>query len=367
VTGEARARVQEREEAEVWNFESTGLDANARASSIDPSPLVAATSEGDEMPVARPATATERKEHDATDRNGARGVSRPLRSLLIPIDLTPAADRILARVAHLPLAGEARLTLLHVVPAKWSLAERSDAELVAAESMAEQVRVLRRSLPRCVGVELVVRAGSPANEITDCARDVRADLVVMGRGGRRVLRDALRGSTAECVVRRARVPVLVVRLPAHGTYHRPALAVDLQHPLHRLVGLMLRILPRPRAAIPVVHAFDVPYDGQLLSVDMESSKARWRAKVTRKLKRLLREALTRAKVPSGDEPSWASHARYGCPGVIVDEVTRTNETDLLVVGTRGHSGLDYMLWGTTAGQLLRNVACDVLVVPLPVR
>jgi nucleotide-binding universal stress UspA family protein len=36
---------------------------------------------------------------------------------------------------------------------------------------------------------------------------------------------------------------------------------------------------------------------------------------------------------------------------------------LLVLGTRGYTGVAHILFGTVAGDVLRAVACDVLVVP----
>lgn len=45
------------------------------------------------------------------------------------------------------------------------------------------------------------------------ARDINADLIIMGTHGRRGLRHALMGSVAEYVMRESHLPVLVVRTP----------------------------------------------------------------------------------------------------------------------------------------------------------
>jgi nucleotide-binding universal stress UspA family protein len=56
----------------------------------------------------------------------------------------------------------------------------------------------------------------PTNAIIDAARDVGADVVVVGSHGRRGLRRLFLGSVAEHVVRHSRLPVLVVRAPGAG-------------------------------------------------------------------------------------------------------------------------------------------------------
>jgi len=56
-----------------------------------------------------------------------------------------------------------------------------------------------------------VRYDSPAEQITELARDLEAHLVIVGTHGRRGLTRMLLGSVAEGVVRMAPCPVLVVR------------------------------------------------------------------------------------------------------------------------------------------------------------
>lgn len=61
------------------------------------------------------------------------------------------------------------------------------------------------------GVTTAVREGRPAQEITNYARDVDADVVATGTRGRHGENRFLIGSVAERVVRSCPVPVLTVR------------------------------------------------------------------------------------------------------------------------------------------------------------
>jgi nucleotide-binding universal stress UspA family protein len=60
-----------------------------------------------------------------------------------------------------------------------------------------------------------VRVGTPFLEIVRYARDMDADLVVIGTHGRSGLAHVLLGSTAEKVVRKSNCPVLTVRPQGH--------------------------------------------------------------------------------------------------------------------------------------------------------
>jgi nucleotide-binding universal stress UspA family protein len=48
---------------------------------------------------------------------------------------------------------------------------------------------------------------------------------------------------------------------------------------------------------------------------------------------------------------------------VVEKAVKKANTDLLVLGTRSNSGSAFVFLGTVAGDLLREVNCDVLVVP----
>lgn len=61
--------------------------------------------------------------------------------------------------------------------------------------------------------ETVVVEGNPVQQILKVAEEKGCDLIVMGSHGQGALMDTMMGSTASRVVRRSKIPVLVVRLP----------------------------------------------------------------------------------------------------------------------------------------------------------
>ncbi|NTX17898.1 universal stress protein, partial [Myxococcus sp. CA056] len=55
--------------------------------------------------------------------------------------------------------------------------------------------------------------------------------------------------------------------------------------------------------------------------------------------------------------------RYGSPRTVIPDVVAKSRADLLLLGTHGRAGIAHALLGTVAGDVLRDVTCDVLVVP----
>jgi len=61
--------------------------------------------------------------------------------------------------------------------------------------------------------DIIVQRGNPVEEILKSAEENNCDLIIMGTHGHGTLEDVMLGSTARRVIRRSKVPVLVVRLP----------------------------------------------------------------------------------------------------------------------------------------------------------
>ena len=289
------------------------------------------------------------------------------RSVLVPIDLSPGSDRVIGRAAQLSLAAGARLALLHVVPRAVPARRRRAAVADARRALDAEAEALSRAWRDRIVVRRVVEVGGAAATISDCAASVNADLIVMGRGGGRALRDVFLGSTAERVLRRGQVPVLVVRLPARTRYRRPALAVDPAHATDELVASLLRIVPPPRPTVAVIHAYEVPHLGliypSLSRERAEEERDYYRRKALEEISRRLSASLARAGVAPGERPAWKMYIRHGSPRTIIEKASKETSTDLLILGTHGYSGVAHALLGTVAGDVLRDVGCDVLVVP----
>ncbi len=65
-----------------------------------------------------------------------------------------------------------------------------------------------------IEVTYLLREGEAAEEVLRVADEEGCDLIVMGTHGRTGLDRLLAGSVAECIMRKARCPVLTVRTPA---------------------------------------------------------------------------------------------------------------------------------------------------------
>ena len=146
--------------------------------------------------------------------------------ILVPVDGSRISDRGLDEAIALARGRNVALCLLHVVDER-TITRQGYIEVTASvmdrlmESLRDSGRRIlakgqreaqRRGIKaKTILVENIVRPVSDV--ILSTARKWRADAIVMGTHGRRGITRLVLGSDADGVVRRATVPVLLVRAP----------------------------------------------------------------------------------------------------------------------------------------------------------
>lgn len=155
----------------------------------------------------------------------AQALHPKFQRILVAVDFSEESRSALACAAEMAARFDASLTLVHVVEPHFGppdtdvpalTGEASDAEEYA-EAKLELSALGEQMLGPCRVVETVVRAGLAFFEITEAAKALGADLIVVGTHGYTGIKRALLGSTAERVVRHAPCPVLVARA-SYGEY-----------------------------------------------------------------------------------------------------------------------------------------------------
>ena len=122
------------------------------------------------------------------------------RRLLVPLDGSPESEDILPEASRIA-AETAEFFLLHVTPVLQP-PDISVTEVLRLPQASFDYLEGVRSRLRHSRVRVLVRQGDPAEEITQAALELGADLVAMSTHGRGGLRRVLLGSVAEEVVRR---------------------------------------------------------------------------------------------------------------------------------------------------------------------
>jgi len=135
-----------------------------------------------------------------------------MKQIVVGYDGSEQSRRALERAAQI-VAEDGRITLVTAGGILPSAPQVSSA--APADDVEERRRVLAEGHERlaALGIDarVVEAVGDPTDAIIDTARDVDADLIVVGTRGRNVAARVLLGSVSTTIVNQAHCDVLVVR------------------------------------------------------------------------------------------------------------------------------------------------------------
>ena len=149
--------------------------------------------------------------------NSGSARKRIFRRILVALDFSVCSDVALDYADALAADAQARLIFLHVIEPAVHMQNDlnpalSDPNQRTVEAAQKRLAVMAQKRDgRSRQIDVLVRIGRAYSEITDTARAMAADLIVLGTHGFSRVENPIMGSTAERVVRHAPCPVLIVR------------------------------------------------------------------------------------------------------------------------------------------------------------
>ncbi len=278
------------------------------------------------------------------------------KKILVATDFSELGRAAVAAALELAQAWDAKVDVLHV----FSMLGMPDAGGYSAAQMqgleANAHRELAEAASR-VGPylgETLLRFGEPAARILRTAHDRDADVIVLGSHGRSGLSRLVLGSTAEDVLRRAHVPVLLIRQPHKARTRTIAVAVDLgPESEHVLASAFELANSLDDARVHVLHAYApvvVPSEYGGGTIPYES------------LHKAARESLRELAAPYAKLPTMGNCVvDLGDPTTVILELADALSVDLLVLGTHGRQGLARLMVGSVAESVLRQAHMPVLI------
>jgi nucleotide-binding universal stress UspA family protein len=286
--------------------------------------------------------------------------------ILLAIDGSKDAETATVFLEQLPLPPSTALRIMVVVTFPTfaldvpPVREFKRSALEEAQHVVDDARASLAS--RSFGIETDVAVGDPKEEIVRAAEEWGADLVVLGARGLGKIKRFVLGSVSLAVARHARCPVLVVK-------GRPRklgsvlVAIDGSEDSFQAVRFLLSLpLPRPTKVrlVSVVEPIRYPASapralrGQLIRMLRELENER---------RGQLEKVLERAATQFDDKVTRVT--RSTSTGNPADEIVATaavHDTDLVVVGARGHGGMARLLLGSVSEKVLRDARGPVLIV-----
>lgn len=278
--------------------------------------------------------------------------------ILLAIDGSPSSDKARDLVAALPWREGGLVRIVTVAPDVDDL----DASVLGSyEDALETAEREIRSAHAHLVIEPVLVLGRPASVIVDAAAAMGADLIVIGHRGLSRWETILLGSVATEVIDQAPCAVLIARDERLGpvvlgddgsTHARRAETVVRDWPL--FAGLPVTIVTVTDEGYPYVTAVAPPLHAETVAGQGSDSEGQGPAATV-----AMTSAVDRLREAGIDA---VAEERRGDPAHELVACARERGAGLIVVGTRGQTGLRRLLLGSVARNVTLHARCSVLVV-----
>lgn len=298
------------------------------------------------------------------------------RSILVPVDGSNFAEHALPYALTIARRTGAtlHLALVHVpfevMSPSYPLAEElAEHEIEQRDRDAAYLEGLVGRLGGEVTIRPALLRGHVAAAIGRYVDEEKVDLLVMTTHGRGGLQRAWLGSTADSLLRRLMIPLLMVR-PSEETreidadaaveFRKVLAALDGSRTAERALQDAIDLGIAGDAAVVLAHVLQPPITAYSPYIPHAAQITREEVEARREgMERYLRE-VARTRWLAGRTVMRETRVDYHAAHAIL-ELAHRNDADLIVLGTHGRGGLRRLILGSVADKVIRGTYRPVLV------
>ncbi|WP_168220468.1 universal stress protein [Azospirillum thermophilum] len=324
------------------------------------------TQSGDNVVPLRPESGTDALAPRPTARRAPEGVpgtagqpswsEGPPHRILLATDLSFRCERALERAASLSAQWQSELVVLHVLDTPTS--SLPEANCRPSWPPVEPRSLAWKRLLADVGAvtkqaTLLIQEGDPAEAIVHTVETEHCGLIVLGITRDAVLERIFLDRTTDRLLRRSRVPLLIVKERSWRPYRDIVVATDFSDASCEALEVAARLFPGQ--APTVFHAYEAPFSG--LAADPRACRRDYRDIAMQQC----RAFLARVRRPAAWRPERVV-VENGSPDLLLRNYVRDLDVDLVVLGMHRRNAILELIAGSIAKTIMDDVPCDVLVI-----
>ncbi len=287
--------------------------------------------------------------------------------ILVPVDFSDITNSLLRLAKSIAHIRDAEIILFHTVsPAFYIPYPESisveivdiklleDVEEKARKEAEAKLEALVESL-KPIKARYIIEIGDAREAILEIEEKENIDLVIMASHRKGLVEKVLIGSIAEKVARHSLKPILILKGKEIEKPQNVVVAYDFSKTSEKALYFTINLLREFRPHITLLHIeedIDLPM--------VEEVKENVIKKYSEEKKKYLGDLAQRI-ASEGIEVSLVIRKNNNPADSIVNYVKENEQVDLLVVGSKGLSGLKRIILGSTSSEVFRKVEKPVLI------
>ncbi|MFK7851072.1 MAG: universal stress protein [Akkermansiaceae bacterium] len=287
-------------------------------------------------------------------------------TILIGIDFSDSSSAVLRHAIHVAESHEIRVVAMHVLDrSKLQYLEASGLKKASFDVLETQAEKrfgeLLAGHESGVSIEFVVKQGKATEELNQMAESLGAAFMIISAND---LTKKRLGSIAARCVRTAPCDVLVLRDWHGGDFRRIVVCTDFSKSADKAIERAALITKAYGATLEILNvAYPADQDswGEVLEHRADASKS-YEEECKEAVRAELRACVERCSEALDGVSFKSLIIESEMPSVAITEHVKAVGSDLVVMGTRGHSGLASHFIGTNAERLIQDAPVSVFAV-----
>ena len=282
-----------------------------------------------------------------------------IKTILCPIDLGPASDRVANYAASFVRIYGAKVHLLHVVtppPTGEYEYPTTRAEIIKSieEASFHEMKTAAEKLEaKGIAVQIDIRTGDVHETIKQHISFVQPDFIVMGTHGRHGITRWFMGSLTECFMRNSPVPLLTIspQMKGEPAFRRILVTTDFSSGTTDALDYAYCIAQDNGSEVTLLHVVDDTNMALSIKYGKVLMEGAWM-----ELEDLVPpDVRKRFKV--------STEVQEGSPYRVILRTLQRLKPDLLVMNIHAKGMLERALHGNTAERVVRTASCPVMLIP----
>lgn len=279
------------------------------------------------------------------------------KNILVAVDGSVSSRNAFRQACRISRENGKHIAAVTVIPTLDDLFDSLSVREKAARAVREEgekvlAEVTRAAEEEGVFLKAFLEEGSPYDAVNEVAGSGRYDLIVMGRRGTKSLERAFVGSVTARVIGHSAVDVLVIQRNTALGWKKILLATDGSKYSSVAADKAIDLAKSYGGELAIVSVVDVNEEFQATAPEAVEKMVKKSREIVHAIKDKAEAAGVKAEAFVGEGDSHS---------VIINLANEQN-SNLIVMGSHGRSGLGRLLMGSVTEKVIGHTACPVLVV-----
>jgi len=274
-----------------------------------------------------------------------------LKRILVAIDFTASSENVLNNSIKFAKTFQSEITLVHILPDDIN---NEKVELLVKKAATTH---LKEANDRIIneGIKIgspILEYGNYCDRIVNASDKINANLVIVG-SGEKLKDDAFQlGTTAEKIIRKSNKPVFVIKNNQILNVQNIVCPIDFSKESGRALNSAI-IMSRMFDAKLVILSVYSPFGQTFAKLDAVKINEQRKLDHKKEFDKFLEEF-------NLIDVNLVKEIKGGEPAKEILKTIKNHESDLLIMGTTGKSGISKVLMGSVTEKAIREVPCSFI-------